>query len=53
MKTIEYKVSEKRKQDLIFLATNSRGIKVERIYYPGCQLILVSVDSENKLLQVK
>jgi len=53
MKTIEYKVSEKRKQDLIFLATNSRGIKIEGTYYPGCQLILITINSENKVLQVK
>ena len=51
--SITYKVSEKRKQDLIFLATNSRGIKVQGSYYPGCQLILTTIDAENKLLTVK
>jgi hypothetical protein len=51
--SITYKVSEKRKQDLILLASKSRGIKVEGKYYPGCQLILVDVDHENKVLQIK
>ena len=51
--SITYKVSEKRKQDLILLASKSRGIKVEGSYYPGCQLILVDVDHENKVLKIK
>ena len=53
LKSIVYKVSEKRKQDLIFLATNSRSIKIEGTYYPGCQLILTTINAENKLLTVK
>ena len=51
--SITYKVSEKRKQDLILLASKSRCIKVEGVYYPGCQLILVDVDHENKVLKIK
>jgi len=51
--SITYKVSEKRKQDLILLASKSRGIKVEGSYYPGCQLTLIDGDGENKVLQVK
>lgn len=51
--SITYRVSEKRKQDLILLASKSKGIKVEGKYYPGCQLTLIDVDKENKLLQVK
>ena len=51
--SITYKVSEKRKQDLILLASKSRGIKVEGVYYPGCQLTLIDVDHENKVLKIK
>ncbi len=51
--SITYRVSEKRKQDLILLASKSRGIKVQGVYYPGCTLKLIDVDKENKLLQVK
>ena len=51
--SITYKVSEKRKQDLILLASKSRGIKVEGTYYPGCELVLIDIDKENKLLKIK
>lgn len=52
MKTIEYKVSEKRKQDLILLATHSRNIKVEGTYFNGCQLTFIR-GVKNDVLQVK
>ena len=51
--SITYKVSEKRKQDLILLASKSRGIKIEGVYYPGCTLTLIDVDHQNKVLKIK
>ena len=51
--SITYKVSEKRKQDLILLASKSRGIKIEGKYYPGCQLTLIDIDHQNKVLKIK
>lgn len=44
--TVYLKVNEKRKRDLIELATYSRSIEVQGEYYKGCQLI--KHVSENK-----